>query len=104
MRCTALAVLGVLILGGAASAHGTGSHVVGTVSQVGDSQVVVRGADGRSTTVALTSETRFRAGDRPARREDLRPDARVVVDVVTRDGKRVAILVRLAPQAQGEAP
>lgn len=102
MRCIAFAVLGVLLLGRAASAHGTGSHVVGTVSQVGDSRVVVRTADGQSTTIAITAETRFRAGDRPARREDLRPDGRVVVDVVTRDGETVATLVRLAPKAQGE--
>ncbi len=102
--CVALAALAVLALGGIASAHGTDSHVAGTVSQVGDSQVVVRGADGRATTIALTSETRFRAGDRPARREDVRPGARVIVDVVTRDGETVATLVRLAPKAQGGVP
>lgn len=103
LRIAAPVVLAVLFFEGAASTHGTDSHVIGTVEQVSPSQVVVRDADGHSTAVALTAETRFRAGDRPARREDLRPQGRVIVDVVKKDGGIVATLVRMARTEQGEA-
>lgn len=80
-----------------AGAHGTRGQLMGTVQEVTLDHVVVRETDGHTTTARLTADTRYRAGDRPARFEDVRSNEQVVIDVGEEKGTPVARLVRMAP-------
>ena len=87
-----------------AGAHGTSGKLMGTVQEVTPDHVVVREVDGHTATAQLVADTRYRVGDRPGRREDVRSNEEVVIDVGEESGTSVARLVRMAPPKAEREP
>ena len=94
--------LGVLVLAIAAFAHGDFDHVMGTVVQVAGNVLTVK-TDKGSVDVKLDSKTELTMNNHKAQIADLKPGARVVVDVPKDSKDKVAHSVKIgaAPQAAG---
>jgi len=97
----ALAVLAVLAFALAAvpavQAHGGHDHVMGKVKAV-DPQagtVQVEGHYHKLVTVVVNDQTKFMRGDTEAAAAEMVVGSRVVIDVDTVDGKKVAKQIRL---------
>lgn len=91
------AVLAAL-LAGPAMAHEKGGRAMGTVESVTPERIVVRTSDGHDVPFAVTKETRFLRGEKPARAGDVRLGQRVVIHG-KRDGEGLqAVEVKLGAQ------
>lgn len=86
-----IASLFVLLLATAAFAHAGHHHVFGTVKQLTGDALLVHTREGTDATIALTKATVYKRGDADAKRADLVPGARVVIDMTT-DGKSAEIV------------
>ena len=91
---TTVAALFALLLAVSAFAHAGHHHILGTVKQLNGDALVVQTKDGTDATVTLTKATVYKRGDADAKRADLVPGIRVVIDV-SMDGKNAEI-VKLA--------
>lgn len=81
-----------------AIAHEKGGRAMGIVESVTPERIVVRTSDGHEVPFAVTNETRFFTGEKPARAEDVRAGRRVVVHG-KRDGEVLrALQVKLGAQ------
>ena len=77
-----LAVLTVLLSIGAFSsvqAHGSGHHVMGTVSAVDASHVEVKTNEGKVVSARLDKETKYFRGNAPATLADVKIGMRIVL-------------------------
>ena len=81
----------VLLLATAAFAHAGHQHVFGTVKQLTGDALLVHTKEGMDATVSLTRATVYKRGDAEAKRADLVPGVRVVIDLTT-DGKSAEIV------------
>lgn len=61
VRAWALMIVSVaiLVINGTAGAHGTGQHIMGTVTAISDAQIDVKTPKGRQLSVRLTDKTTF---------------------------------------------
>lgn len=92
------AVLATL-LAGPAIAHEKGGRAMGTVESATPQRIVVRTSDGHDVPFAVTQETRFFKGEKPAHAEDVRVGQRVVVHG-KRDGEALrALQVKLGTES-----
>ena len=88
----------IAALTGPALAHEQGGRAMGEVESISPVRIVVRTSDGHAVPFSVTKETRFLAGDKPGRAEDVHVGQRVVVHGKREgDGLR-ALQVKLAPQ------
>jgi len=86
-----IASLFVLLLATAAFAHAGHHHVYGTVKQLTADALLVHTREGTDATISLTKATLYKRGDADAKRADLVPGVRVIVDMTT-DGKSAEIV------------
>lgn len=86
-----IATLFVFLLAAAAFAHAGHHHVFGTVKQLTGDALLVHTKEGTDATISLTKATVYKRGDADAKRGDLVPGVRVVIDMTT-DGKSAEIV------------
>ncbi len=87
-------VLSVLTLAAPLFAHGGFDHVIGTVTKVDNSVMTVKTTKG-DVDVKLNAQTEISRGDQKAALEDLKPGARVVVDIPEGSKDHVAHSVKV---------
>ena len=90
MRKT-ISILFALFVATAAFAHAGHHHVFGTVKQLSGDALLVHTKEGTDATISLTKATVYKRGDADAKRADLVPGVRVVIDMTT-DGKSAEIV------------
>jgi hypothetical protein len=88
-------LIGVCLLG----AHEGHTHVMGTVTALTDGQMVVQTKDGRSETIRLDRNTRYRATGVARSGGTVSVGDRVVVEITEEAGGLLAAEVRFAPGA-----
>ena len=66
-----------------AFAHAGHHHVFGTVKQLTGDALLVHTKEGTDATISLTNATVYKRGDADAKRADLVPGVRVVIDMTT---------------------
>lgn len=96
----------LLALAVPAAGHGSGDHIMGTVVTVGDNTLTLKAKDGSTHTVKFSSSTKFQKSGETASAADIKPGARVVVDVEKAGDAWNATLVRFgkpAAKAKGSA-
>lgn len=88
-----------------AFAHGTGQHVLGTVTAIDAKHIEVKTPKGATVSVALTKQTRFKQKGNPKSTEPPSVGDRVVIEA-TRDekDKKLLIATEVHYAAAGHAP
>jgi hypothetical protein len=81
-RRALIAALLVLSVSTLARAHGGMIHVMGTVTALTGNSVSVQTQDKKTIEVALTQETTYQKGSKPATLKDLKVGDRVVIHAV----------------------
>jgi hypothetical protein len=99
-----------LLLSPAAFAHGTGQHVLGTVTAIDATHIEVKTQKGTTVSVALTKQTRFKEKGNPKSIEPPSVGDRVVIEATKdeKDTKKGLIATEVhysaAKKAQATAP
>jgi hypothetical protein len=83
-----------------AFAHGGATHVMGTVVTLDAEHVVVKTKDGKTLSILLTKETKYRKGKATATDADLKVGARVVVEATGEGDTLTASEIRFASSGQ----
>lgn len=85
MKSSEKLLLGVALFGlstmSAVAAHDAGMHVTGTIKAVAEKGLTIETHDQKEVKIAIDGKTKFEKGGKPATAKDLKPGARVVVDV-----------------------
>ena len=76
----------LILSSSAAWAHGSGQHVLGTVTAIDDTHIEVKTTKGATVSVNVTKQTRFKEKGNPASRELPVVGDRVVIEA-TKDSK-----------------
>jgi hypothetical protein len=84
-------------------AHGSGEHIKGTVSAVGDNSITVQTVDKQSKTVTVDQSTKFQRSGQLASLKDLKVGDRVVIDLHESNGKLHGALVRFGATKKAKA-
>lgn len=96
LRSTLAAATLTLALAPLAQAHeGHHHNAMGTVKAATADRLELETQAGKLETFTLTAETAFKRGDAAAKREDLKSGERAVVMYETKDGRNLAIEVKL---------
>ena len=95
----ASALLSMVLFSASAWAHGSGSHVMGTVTELDATHMVVQTAEGKSVPLQLDAETRYWNADAPAQRVDVAVGSRVAVDFTAANESLNATEVRFVRTA-----
>ena len=77
---TALCAFTLLFVAGVLLAHGSATHLMGTVTAVGKDTVTIQDKDGKSIVVMLEKDTKYLKNKKPAVAADLKVGSRVVID------------------------
>lgn len=97
----------LLLLAGLAFAAGPAAHeghthrVMGTVKAVDAAQMEIETKDGAKVTAQLTQDTKYRRGKAAATADEVKPGDRVVVSIVEKEGRTIALEVLLPPAEGG---
>jgi hypothetical protein len=91
-------VAALIVLAGAAQAHGGKPHLLGTVVQLHANHLVVKDKAGREHGVELTATTKLEMAGKPATRADLVAGVRVAVHFADKAAK-IAQLLKISPAA-----
>ena len=75
----AATVLGCLVGVSPVRAHGSQKHVLGTVTELDATHLVIETNDGKTESVLRNADTKYVRGDGPAAADDLKVGDRVVV-------------------------
>jgi hypothetical protein len=78
-RAKLAAVVAALVAAPAALGHEKADRALGVVEKVDAQQIVLKGRDGHPVTFAVTPETRFVRGGKPAKPGDVKVGERAVV-------------------------
>ena len=92
-------LIGTLLLGTLAFAHGGMEHVLGTVTAITDHSLSVKTRDGAVKTVEFDGETKFVKGDAAATVKDIQVGSRVVIHAHKNDNSLHAAEVRIGTDA-----
>lgn len=96
-RLSLLAATIALLPAWPAMAHeGHHHNAMGTIQAVQAEQLDLKTKDGKIQSFQLNAKTTYKRGDAAAKREDLKVGERAVVMYESKDGKNVAIEVKLA--------
>lgn len=98
----ALSVLLVLFCHPLALAHEGKPHIMGTVTALDAQHMRVKTKQGKTISVRLNSETKYRKGKTTATSADLQAGDRVVVDVTGEGDKTTASEIRFASPGEGK--
>jgi hypothetical protein len=93
-----LVVVGFALASALPSLAHEGHHhnAMGTIRVVGEAQLDLETKEGKLETFQLADTTAYKRGDAAAKREDLKVGERAVVMYEKKDGKNVAIEVKVA--------
>ena len=72
--------LTALLFGGLLLAHGNATHLMGTVTAVGNDTVTIQGKDGKPVVVRLERTTKYFKNKKAAAIEDMKVGTRVMID------------------------
>ena len=86
VRHLVLVLAFALVFTSAAWAHGSGQHVLGTVTAIDGTHIEVKTQKGKMVSVMLTKQTHFKAKDNPSSTEPPAIGDRVVIEA-TKDKK-----------------
>ena len=92
-------LIGTLLLGALAFAHGGMEHILGTVTAIADHSLSVKTRDGAVKTVEFDGETKFVKGDAAATVKDIQVGSRVVIHAHRDDKTLHAAEVRIGTDA-----
>src|ERR1041385_6259197 len=73
-----LPLLAIVLMSGLLLAHG--DPIMGTVTAVTNDTFTVTGKDNKPVTIMLEKSTKYLMNDKPAKKTDLKPGLRVVID------------------------
>jgi hypothetical protein len=102
MSGSKIGVLVALFVAAPALAHEHADRAMGIVESVSADRVVIKATDGHSVSFAVTAETLFVRGEKPARLQDVRVGERAVVRGKRLGEKVTAVRVDLGPAATGK--
>ncbi len=85
-------------------AHQAHTHVMGVVAELDADHIVVKNAEGITTSIALTDDTKYRKGKTAASRADLKIGDRAVVEATKRGDRMIASEVRFSSGGGKKAP
>lgn len=91
-------VIALVVVAGAAHAHGGKPHLLGTVVALHANHLVVKDKAGKEHTVELTGETKLEKAGNAATRTDLVAGVRVAVHFADQTAK-IAQVIRIGPAA-----
>lgn len=100
----ALAIAFLLTAATGASAHGGMTHIMGVLTKISESELLVRTVDGDTKVVGVDATTDYEEVDGGGDREDLIVGARVVVEGKETEGRVLASEVRFAKPAPSSDP
>lgn len=105
MRFVSYALLAMtyLLLSATAFAHGTGQHVLGTVTAIDESHIEVKTPKGATVSVLIDKQTRFKAKRAPKLNEPPEVGDRVVIEA-TKDEKKGLIATEIHFAAAKRVP
>jgi len=91
VKCMSLILaVGVLFFSALVFAHGSGTHIMGTVAVLDAQHVVVTTRDGKTIFIRLTAETTYRKGTAAATGADLKVGNRVAVEATGKEDSLTA--------------
>jgi len=93
----------VLFCSATAFAHGSGQHVLGTVTEIDRDHIQVKTQKGGTVTVKVTKTTRFKEKDHPNSSELPVAGDRVVIDAVKEKKGLTATEVHFSPAKKAAA-
>jgi exosome complex RNA-binding protein Rrp4 len=105
MKRLALVLISMLVVGGAAFAHGDNDHVRGTVTAVTPQSITVQTPAKTTVTLSVTSQTVFEKSGERAQASDLKVGDRVIIDVpkAAKGAAKEARLVRFGAAKKAAA-
>ena len=86
-----LVAIALLTVTTVASAHGTGQHVLGTVTAIDAQHIEVKTPKGATVSVNLTKETRFKQKGNPKATQPPAVGDRVVIEATKDDSDKKAL-------------
>lgn len=88
---------------GILAAHGNEQHIMGTVSNISDSAITVKTADGNTVVVLLTPQTTFSRDGQSITARQIQPGSRIVVHAKKNGDKLEATTVQIgAPPTKNQ--
>ena len=97
-----LLVLVCLVCVSSARAHGSQRHVLGTVSEIDATHLVVKTNDGKTESILRNTNTKYVHGESAATADDLKVGDRVVVHASPSGNPPTATTIRFStPKGQG---
>jgi Cu/Ag efflux protein CusF len=88
-------IVAIILIAGVAYAHGGMEHIMGTVVSMTDNSITVKTMAGKTQTVSTTADTKYTQMDKPVAMKDLKEGDRVVIEVAKKDGKLIAVEVKV---------
>ncbi|HJT19457.1 MAG TPA: DUF5666 domain-containing protein [Nitrospira sp.] len=99
-----LLALTFLFISSTASAHGTGQHVLGTVTAIDANHVEVKTQKGATVSVKITKDTRFKEKGKPKSTEMPAVGDRVVIEATKDNNILTATEVHFSVGKRAAAP
>ena len=94
MKMTITTMVLFLVFTTLAAAHGSEQHVMGTVTAMSANSISVKTSKNETTTVALTTDTKFIKSGSPAKATDLKVGDKVVIHAEKAGDKLTAHTVK----------
>lgn len=101
-RSGALTIFMVVVFHALVFAHGDETHVMGTVSALDAQRVVIETKEGKTTSILLNKETKYRKGQTAATGADLKVGNRVVVHTTGKGNTLTASEIRFSSAGEGK--
>jgi len=99
-----IVIFALALISGTAFAHGSGQHVLGTVTEIDVDHVEVKTPKGATVTVKLTKDTRFKEKGNPKSSELPVAGDRVVIDAIKDKKVLTATEVHFSPAKKAAGP
>jgi hypothetical protein len=97
-------VLACLVWASSATAHGGQRHVLGTVTELDATHVVVKTPDGNTQSILRNADTKYVRGEGAATADDLRVGDRVVVHASLSSDPPMAKTIRFSTPEESDVP
>ena len=87
------------LFAGIAHAHNGMHHVMGNVTAITETQITVKGTDGKSQTIAVAAATKYGKGTTTIALKDITVGDHVVIHASEKDKKLTAVEVKVGKMA-----
>lgn len=95
-------VLTLGLFAGIAHAHNGMHHIMGTVTTVTDTQITLKGTDGKIQKVAVAAATKYIKGTTAIALKDIKVGDHVVIHASEKDEKLTAVEVKVGAMAMSK--